>query len=1076
MYKSLLHSKILQQATKVAIGVVLAATFISPLGGLLPVAHAQKPAPLPAGTDTGDTGGAAKDATTGAGATDTGGWSNPSSGSDPSSGSALSAFDSCTNSKTLSICLSNIIYALFTFPMSMFTYITSFVFDIGVQVTLNSVTYSQDFITVGWTTVRDIANMAFIFMLIYLAIIIVTRADTANTMKMLASIIIVALLINFSFFISRLAIDGGNLLAIQFYNAINVQPLATTASQTDASTATSVAGAITPAGLASTKDLTYNIMQLIGVQTLLGSGSFALAFQKQNNFVVNLATFSFIYIIVAIILAILAFMFLATGIKFLLRSVMLWLLIMASPLAFVAAALPDSKGGKDLFKKWYTNLFEYAFFPAVFLFLYLIVNMFAAGLGQTNNSKGGLLNSAFGSLTQTASGVSVSQTMLALGEVIASISIRLGLLVLFLGLAVKLADDTMKAGGGTFQKINGWAANKVSNTAGMYGRNTFGRAGYRFANSNIGKRWASHDMVGRTLYRGADKLGRSTYDVRGVTAFSKAADAAGARVGGPDKKNFGSVVKEKVDQKVAYANSLKPNEAQMERLYTQELEKADKKDAIAAYKKWQEEEEKYKNKPGSDDKEVKRAKSKYDAEIKKLESGVKKEVKASVQDRLDRYADTIETRRIGNIGGILSSGLPGFIGAEDRVAAAKIRGRSTDAKSRLEDAVETAAKDATVTGSTSTGEGTGGTTPPATPPTTARPPTSPGGQPPAFVPPNYPPAFIPPGVRSPKAAPVPIKPLPQPPAPKNPGGSSGGGGGTPTGGGGGQQQEAAAQSGGATSTNRRSIPLAANNNTSPAAAPAVTNQSIGNPASWTHDAGSTTPVTSAANPSIVMTTTSPTVITQSTNPAAQTHLNELHNDLVTHPNTAGAHVGISADSSVQIKKVNDEILRDHVTGVEQRVLENDVEAAKTNKEVLERQVEEIKNVGQAVERVNETTQGLTTAQRAGTKEIKSSLGDIHQALRSGGRISDVTAAVESSRLNFVNGGAGAAQSSAKGANTYYKPGASNQNNAATAPRPAAAQQNPVPAQVKKVVPFPTPQTKNSEVPANDNQTGLQKTG
>ena len=310
MYTTLKHSVFLRQAIKAALGVLLVMIFVAPLSGLVSSVAAQAgptQSGVPLNTASQMQGPTQSGATLDTTLQQNGGPATtiPTNASTPaaapSTDTSVNNSDSgCSNSQTWSLCLSGLVYAFTVFPMSMFAYITSFVFDVGVQVTLNSITYSQDFVTVGWTAVRDLANMAFIFMLVYLAIIIVLEADTSNTMRMLASIIIVALLINFSFFISRIVIDGGNLLAVQFYNAINVQTLATTAQQTAPTIAASTANsALTATGLANTKDLTYNIMQLIGVQNLLGSGSFAANWQKDGAsgvgaFFTNLGVFSFL--------------------------------------------------------------------------------------------------------------------------------------------------------------------------------------------------------------------------------------------------------------------------------------------------------------------------------------------------------------------------------------------------------------------------------------------------------------------------------------------------------------------------------------------------------------------------------------------------------------------------------------------------------------------------------------------------------------------------------------------------------------------------------------------------------------
>jgi hypothetical protein len=62
----------------------------------------------------------------------------------------------------------------------------------------------------------------------------------------------------------------------------------------------------------------------------------------------NLLILSFIYIAGGAILFIIAASFLAAGIKFLVRIVVLWFAIIASPLALVAKAIPSAQNKKLL--------------------------------------------------------------------------------------------------------------------------------------------------------------------------------------------------------------------------------------------------------------------------------------------------------------------------------------------------------------------------------------------------------------------------------------------------------------------------------------------------------------------------------------------------------------------------------------------------------------------------------------------------------------------------------------------------------------------------------------------------------
>src|SRR3989338_8656588 len=79
-------------------------------------------------------------------------------------------------------------------------------------------------IDVAWKTIRDIANMAFIFVLLYAAIRTIFGIGS-DTKKLIVNIIVVAILINFSLFFTKVVIDASNVLAITFYDSIAPETL-----------------------------------------------------------------------------------------------------------------------------------------------------------------------------------------------------------------------------------------------------------------------------------------------------------------------------------------------------------------------------------------------------------------------------------------------------------------------------------------------------------------------------------------------------------------------------------------------------------------------------------------------------------------------------------------------------------------------------------------------------------------------------------------------------------------------------------------------------------------------------------
>jgi hypothetical protein len=333
-------------------------------------------------------------------------------------------FAACKN-LNFSGCVTSILYAFTVGIGSTFAYIAVYFFNVTVQLSLNGSAYGLDFISTSWTTARDLANMAFLFILLFIAFQIIFRADTSGTMSLLAGVIIVALLVNFSFFFTRVVIDAGNILSIQFYNSIPAPSLATSLNNGGAvgSTPTSIGNGINSAatalGAGTTKDLTAGIMNMLQVQSLLNQNSFQAA---QGSTIATI----FLFIAIAIVLWLLTVVFITAGVKFLFRIVVLWFLIIASPLAFIAAAVQGMNGG--YFKQWRDLLFNHAFYPVAFLFIFLILNNFAVSIGSN-------VGSVFATLPTGA-----NATWGAIGASLVSIAIRLGLVIGVLFVGLKLSD------------------------------------------------------------------------------------------------------------------------------------------------------------------------------------------------------------------------------------------------------------------------------------------------------------------------------------------------------------------------------------------------------------------------------------------------------------------------------------------------------------------------------------------------------------------------------------------------------------------------------------------------------------
>src|SRR3990167_2811170 len=111
--------------------------------------------------------------------------------------------------------------------------IAGMLFDMSVGFTLDNDNYSSskiDAIDAGWTFSRDIVNIFFIFILLFIAIATILGIESYGAKSLLARLIVVALLVNFSLLATRGIIYVSNSLAVQIYNSqVNIGDTAGTA-------------------------------------------------------------------------------------------------------------------------------------------------------------------------------------------------------------------------------------------------------------------------------------------------------------------------------------------------------------------------------------------------------------------------------------------------------------------------------------------------------------------------------------------------------------------------------------------------------------------------------------------------------------------------------------------------------------------------------------------------------------------------------------------------------------------------------------------------------------------------------
>ena len=157
------------------------------------------------------------------------------------------------------------IMEIFMWVAGLFMQMCAGVFDYAMVKALDSeLLGSLEAVDRGWTAFRDVANMAFIFIMLYIAIGTMLRLGGVQWKRNLASVIVVALLINFSLFFTKVIIDASNVLAIHFFNGI--QTTYTDATDGSAKTSHSIADVFMEGGKLTSffcNHLTHLMVQLI---------------------------------------------------------------------------------------------------------------------------------------------------------------------------------------------------------------------------------------------------------------------------------------------------------------------------------------------------------------------------------------------------------------------------------------------------------------------------------------------------------------------------------------------------------------------------------------------------------------------------------------------------------------------------------------------------------------------------------------------------------------------------------------------------------------------------------------------
>jgi len=403
------------------------------------------------------------------------------------------------------------LYSVLFVPMAAFTWLAAKILDFFVYYSTNSSSYTSEFVNKAWSAVRDIANIFFIIALLYVAIKTILGLNVTDNKKLISAVILVALIINFSLFTTKLIIDGSNILAKVFYNNIPSSE----------------------AGTGGQKSVSVGLVKQFDPQTIFG-----------DNFKGHEGLFIFVTLLSILLMGFIIYIFLSVALLFVARVVSLWLSMIFSPISFASYTVPFDIPGFG-HKEWWSDLIKNALLAPIFIFFLYIIILFGDAIknipydiSDTANDIGGYLNATM--------------------KTIIPFAIIFILLKKAKDLAVKYSGEIGAAINKYGAMAGGLALGAATGGAAMLGRTAIGGGGGYLA----GQAAKGAEFLGlkRTagVFKDVGKFAqKSSFDVRGVKfAGQSLGSITGMKVGEAQKGGWTEMKKKQQEKRQKRADEL----------------------------------------------------------------------------------------------------------------------------------------------------------------------------------------------------------------------------------------------------------------------------------------------------------------------------------------------------------------------------------------------------------------------------------------------------------------------------------------------------------------------------------------
>ena len=269
----------------------------------------------------------------------------------------------------------------------------STLFNVSIQFSLTGDVFDAGknlMISDGWTMIRDMFNLVFIFVLLYAAISVILQYGNVDIKKLLPGLIVAALLVNFSLMISKVVIDASHIFAWEFYNKIDStnkgqfpelqNDLNVNRNFQKKNLANVFLAGFNPQALLTGEIRTIKSVDDKGAEIKIEKeipptflGVIAAAEKNDEKFIDTVGRIIIITLLETALALFSAFILFIGATMFIARIAILWIVMIFSPIGFLGMVLPSME---KYSKMWWEYLMNQSFFAPAFLFMFFLSTKF----------------------------------------------------------------------------------------------------------------------------------------------------------------------------------------------------------------------------------------------------------------------------------------------------------------------------------------------------------------------------------------------------------------------------------------------------------------------------------------------------------------------------------------------------------------------------------------------------------------------------------------------------------------------------------------------------------------------------